>query len=102
MMLRQGPYPRSLASAISGPRASAASRTARNSSSHTGTSSWAVIRSTGTAIAFQPDWTVPSVAGRSLVTITCCTFSRTLLASAFIRASSPGTSAADRCAGLSR
>jgi len=101
-MLRHGPYPRSLASAISGPRASAASRTARNSSSHTGTSSWAVISSTGTAIAFQPDSTAPSVAGMSVVTITCCAFSRTLLVSAFIPASSPGASAGDRRAGLSR
>jgi hypothetical protein len=99
-MLRQGPYPRSLASAISGPRASAASRTARNSSSHTGTSSWAVISNMGTAIAFQPDSTVPSVAGMSLVTITCCSVSRSLLSSAFIPLSSRGTSAADRRADL--
>jgi len=42
------------------------------------------------------------VTGMSLVMITCCSFSRALLVSAFIRASSAGTSAAERCAGLSR
>ena len=61
-----------------------------------------MISSTGTAMAFQPDSTVPSVAGMSLVMITCCAFSRGLLASAFIDASSPGTSVGARCVGLSR
>ena len=55
-----------------------------------------MISSTGTAIAFQPDSTLPSVAGMSVVTITCCAFSRTLLVSAFIRASSRGTPGAVR------
>ena len=61
-----------------------------------------MISSTGTAIAFQPAWTVPSMAGMSVVTITCSAFSRSLLVSAFIPASRPGTSLADSCPGRSR
>ncbi len=68
--VRQRPRPRSLARAISGPRASTASVTARKSSSQLTESSCAVISHTGTSTVRQLASIVAKVPGMSLATVT--------------------------------
>ena len=68
----QAPRPRSLARAISAPRPSTASVTARNSSSRHRASSCRVMSRMGMASERQPDCTDDSVAGMDVLTRICC------------------------------
>ncbi len=100
--VRHRPRPRILASATSGPRASAASATIRNSSSHASSSSCAVISTTGTSIARQLARIVPSVAGRDVVVVAPSPVSCRFRVSPVAAVCTSATSLPVRCAGQQR
>ncbi len=99
--LRHRPRPRILASATSGPRASAASATIRNSSSQASSSSCAVIRTTGTSIARQLARIVPRVAGSDVVVAAWSWVSVGSRIRPVTAACTRATSGPVRCAGIS-
>ena len=99
--VRHRPRPRILASATSGPRASAASATIRNSSSQASSSSCAVISTTGTRIARQLARTVPRVDGRDVVVVTPSSVSSRFRVSPVTAVCTSATSGPVRCAGSS-